>query len=135
MRRNRVSLAEMAGLGRWREWAKGAKREALTLYYAGRDPRTPLAAKLVAGAVVAYAFCPIDLIPDFIPVLGALDDLALLPLGVALARQMVPRQVLDECRALAEQAAERPRSRWMAPAIVAVWLLVALCLLRLVLRA
>ena len=75
--------------------------ESYALYLASRDPRTPWYAKLLVAAVVAYAVSPIDLIPDFIPVLGQLDDLLLLPIGIALAIRLVPRAVLEEKRALA----------------------------------
>ena len=98
------------------------KRETLALYFAVRDPRTPLAAKIVAGAVVAYALSPIDLIPDFIPVLGYLDDLILVPLGIALCLRLIPGQVLAEARARAESESLRPKSYAAAAVIVVVWL-------------
>lgn len=97
------------------------KREALTLWIAARDPRTPLAAKLLAGAVAAYAFSPIDLIPDFIPVLGLLDDVIIVPLGVWAALRLIPPPLRAEFRAQAAQLAERPVSRTAAAAIVALW--------------
>jgi uncharacterized membrane protein YkvA (DUF1232 family) len=112
-------------MGALRGWAQALGRETLALYYAARDPRTPWLAKLVVGLVVAYALSPIDLIPDFVPLLGYLDDLLLLPLGIALAIRLVPAEVLAECRARAELASERPRSRAAAVAIVAVWLALA----------
>jgi uncharacterized membrane protein YkvA (DUF1232 family) len=77
------------------------KAETFALYLAARDPRTPWYAKLVVAGIVAYAFSPIDLIPDFVPVLGYLDDLVLIPAGIALAIKLVPDQVLMECRARA----------------------------------
>ena len=98
------------------------KREALTLWIAARDPRTPLLAKLLAGAVAAYAFSPIDLIPDFIPVLGLLDDLLIVPLGVWLALKMVPHELIAEYRAEAARRAERPTSRTAAVVIALAWL-------------
>jgi len=73
-------------MGKLNEWARALKRESLALYYAARDPRTPWYAKLLAGAIVAYALSPIDLIPDFIPVLGLVDDLLLLPAAIWLAQ-------------------------------------------------
>lgn len=97
----------------------------MTLWIAARDPRTPLAAKLVAGAIAAYAFSPVDLIPDFIPVLGLLDDLIVVPLGVALVLRMIPPPLLTEYRAAAARLAEQPVSRGTAVVIVAVWLAAA----------
>ena len=102
--------------------ARRLRREATTLYLVARDPRTPLAARLVAGAVAAYALSPIDLIPDVIPVLGLLDDLVLVPLGVALALRLVPAHVVDEARLEADALAERPVSRTAAAVIVGVWI-------------
>ena len=115
-------------MGRLAEWAHALKRESLALYYAARDPRTPWYAKVVAGAVVAYALSPIDLIPDFIPVLGYLDDLLLLPLGIWLALGLVPAPVLADARRRAEATLERPRSRTAAVVIVAIWVVGAIVL-------
>ena len=106
-------------------WLKG---ELYALYLAYKDPRTPLHAKLFAGVVVGYALSPLDLIPDPIPVLGYLDDLVLVPLGVALAVRMIPREVLSESRERAkemEKRGERPVSRVGAAVIVAIWVLLA----------
>src|SRR5262245_34421483 len=86
-------------VGRLRSWARGIKRDVHALYLSARDPRVPWYAKAVALAVAAYALSPIDLIPDFIPVLGYLDDLILVPLGIIVAVKLVPPQVLAECRA------------------------------------
>ena len=94
---------------------------ALALWIAARDARTPLAAKLVALATSAYAFSPIDLIPDFVPVLGLLDDLVLVPAGLWLAVRLIPPALMDEFRRAAA-AADRPVSRLAAVFIVAVWL-------------
>lgn len=107
--------------------ARRLKRETFALYLAARHPATPWAAKLLVAAVVAYALSPIDLIPDFVPVLGYLDDLVLLPLGLALAIRMVPPEVLAECRERAGEALAdgRPVSRVAAAAIVLVWCLLA----------
>ena len=115
-------------MGRLAEWAHALKRESLALYYAARDPRTPWYAKVVAGAVVAYALSPIDLIPDFIPVLGYLDDLLLLPLGIWLALGLVPAPVLADARHRAEATLEQPRSRTAAMVIVAIWVVGAIAL-------
>src|SRR5438093_1996163 len=95
--------------------AKQLKTEVYALYLACRDPRVPWYAKLFAACVVGYAFSPIDLIPDFIPVLGYLDDLILVPLGIALAVKMIPQPILDECRLKAQAAMDRPTS-WTAAA-------------------
>lgn len=103
------------------------KSETRALYFAARHPRTPWYAKAFVAAIVAYALSPIDLIPDFIPVLGYLDDLVLIPLGIALAIRMIPPAVLAECRAraAAADAARGPASRAAAAVIVAIWLLAA----------
>ena len=113
-------------MGRLAQWARALKRESLALYYAARDARTPWYAKLLAGAIVAYALSPIDLIPDFIPELGLLDELLLLPAAIWLALRLVPEQVLVESRARAEAALERPTSRVAAVVIVFVWIACAL---------
>ena len=108
-----------------RDWARALKRQTLTLYYATRDPRTPWYAKVVAGLIVAYAISPIDLIPDFIPVLGYLDEVILLPLALSLAIRLIPEAVLADARVRAERAAERPTSRAAAVVIIALWILIA----------
>src|SRR5215471_11941416 len=108
-----------------RRTARALKQDTLALYLAVRDPRTPWYAKAVAAAVVAYAFSPFDLIPDFIPVIGYLDDLIVVPLGITLALKLVPTQVIADCRARASAAAGRPTSRLGAAFMVAVWLLAA----------
>jgi uncharacterized membrane protein YkvA (DUF1232 family) len=109
-----------------RAWAKRIRRDALTLWLAARHPRTPWLAKVLAGIVVAYALSPIDLIPDFVPVLGLLDDLLLLPALIWLAVRLVPADVLAACRVEAEQrmaaGAARPISRVGAIVIVLLWL-------------
>ena len=110
---------------RLRTWARRLKREAHALALAARHPATPWPAKLVAGLVVAYALSPIDLIPDVIPLLGYLDDLILLPIGIALAIRLIPQAVLAECRAQAAASPERPTSKLGATLIVALWLLTA----------
>lgn len=106
---------------RLKGWARAVKRDVHALWLAARDPRTPWYAKAVAIAVAAYALSPIDLIPDFVPVLGYLDDAILLPLGILLAIRLVPAEVLLECRARAEAAAARPVSRGGAVVIVVLW--------------
>ena len=108
------------------DWARSLKRQTLTLYYATRDPRTPWYAKAVAGFIVAYAISPIDLIPDFIPVLGYLDEVILLPLALALAVRLIPEPELADARARADQAAERPTSRTAAVVIILIWILLGI---------
>ncbi|MFQ3594881.1 MAG: YkvA family protein [Sphingomonadaceae bacterium] len=100
------------------------KRDAHLLWFAARDTRTPLAAKLVGGLVAAYAFSPIDLIPDFVPVLGLLDDLILVPIGLAIALRLIPRPLADEFRAAADAAADRPVSRAGAVVIGLLWVFI-----------
>src|SRR6478609_1623131 len=92
-------------------WAKSLKRDIVALWLAARDPRVPWHAKAVAGAVAAYALSPVDLIPDFIPVLGYLDDIIIVPLGILLAVRLIPPPLMAELRAQAAERAERPVSR------------------------
>ncbi|RYE70740.1 MAG: DUF1232 domain-containing protein [Oxalobacteraceae bacterium] len=104
--------------------AKELKQFTFVAYYAARDPRTPLLVRFLALLVAAYALSPIDLIPDFIPVLGYLDDIVLVPLGLALVIRLLPAPVLASAREQAQRAADRPTSKLAAVVIVAVWLLV-----------
>jgi uncharacterized membrane protein YkvA (DUF1232 family) len=114
---------------RLRRWARLLKRDVMALYFAAKDRRVPWYAKVVAGCVAAYALSPLDLIPDFIPVLGYLDDIILVPLGIALAIRLIPPDLLEEHRRKAEaQAAQRPVSRWAAAVIITVWLALAILL-------
>ena len=103
------------------------KTETFALYLAARHPNTPWYAKLFVAAVIAYALSPIDLIPDFVPVLGYLDDLVLVPLGIVLAMRLIPGPVLDECRRKAQESLRdgSPTSRTAAAVIVAIWLALA----------
>ena len=110
----------MAG---WRERLRALKRESLVVWYAARDPRLPWPVRLLALAVAAYALSPIDLIPDFIPVLGYLDDLVLVPLGIALVVKLTPEPVLADARVRAAATAARPVSRAGAAVVIALWLL------------
>ncbi len=114
-------------LAAWRERAARLRLETYALYLAYRDRRVPWYARAVAVLVAAYAFSPIDLVPDFVPVLGHLDDLVLVPLGVALALKMIPPQVMADSRArAAEELAQRRPKNWIAGAvIVGVWVLLA----------
>ena len=107
-------------------WAKRLKREAVTLWFCTRDPRTPLLAKGLAWFIVAYAFSPIDLIPDFIPILGYLDEAILLPIGIWAVLKLIPEPVVTDARVKADAwlAAQnaKPRNWWGAAFIVLLWL-------------
>jgi uncharacterized membrane protein YkvA (DUF1232 family) len=123
-------------VGRWKGRARRLKEETLALYLACKDPRTPWYAKALAAVVVGYAFSPLDLIPDAIPVLGYLDDLILVPLGVAVALKMIPPAVMTECRVQAGErmADAKPRSWAVTAVIVATWLLCAALVTRWVIQ-
>jgi uncharacterized membrane protein YkvA (DUF1232 family) len=114
-------------MDKWKQWARAIRRDAHALYLAARDPRVPWLAKALAIAVAAYALSPIDLIPDFIPVLGYLDDLIIVPLGIALVVRMIAPAIMAEHRATADAAQQRPTSRGAAAIIACVWI-VALAL-------
>ena len=118
----------MTLVDRIRQWAHALKRDTLALWIAARSPETPLIAKLVAAAVAAYAFSPIDLIPDFIPVIGLLDDLILVPLGIELALRLIPHDLMERFRAEAEARDNEPRSLVSAAIIIALWLALILWL-------
>jgi uncharacterized membrane protein YkvA (DUF1232 family) len=124
-----VAGGAAGGVGRavsWRQRAGDLRRDVTALYFAVPDPRVPWYAKAFVALLVAYALSPIDLIPDFIPVLGYLDELVLLPLGVLLAVKMIPTAVLAEHRERAQQAGARPASRVGAAMVIALWLIAAL---------
>jgi uncharacterized membrane protein YkvA (DUF1232 family) len=106
-----------------REWASAMKRDSVAVYLAARDPRVPWYAKALGILVAAYAFSPIDLIPDFIPVLGYVDDLILVPLGVMLARRLIPPAIFAEHREAAARLVERPVSRVAAAVIILAWMI------------
>ena len=114
----------------WKRRAGQLKQETYAMYLALRDPRVPWYARLVAACVVGYALSPIDLIPDFVPVLGYLDDLIIVPLGIALALKMIPADVMAECRARSQAVmAEGKPVNWVAAGIIiAIWLMVAAAL-------
>lgn len=118
----------MSFSSRLRTWAKRIKRDGLTLWFAGKHPRTPWYAKTLGLLVVAYALSPIDLVPDFIPVLGYVDDVLLLPGLIWLTLKLLPLDVLAECRGQADawvaSRAARPASRLGAVLIVVLWLVV-----------
>ena len=113
-----------------RAWARRVKRDGVSLWFALRHPGTPWYAKALAGVVVAYALSPIDLIPDFIPVLGYVDDVLLLPALIWLAVRLLPTKVLEGCRAQADdwlaREGRKPRTRWGIVFVLAVWLGLAL---------
>jgi uncharacterized membrane protein YkvA (DUF1232 family) len=108
-------------LSRLKDWARVIRRDVHAVYLASRDPRVPWHAKALAVAVAAYALSPIDLIPDFIPVLGQLDDLILVPLGIALVVRLIPPPIMAEHRAAATRALAEPATTAGAIAIVAIW--------------
>lgn len=111
-------------IARWKGWARRLQAQVMTLYYAYRDPRVSWPARIFAALVVGYAFSPIDLIPDPIPILGYLDDLILIPAGVWLALRMIPPEVLVDSRARAQARLDEARPvNWVAGAIIgAVWI-------------
>ena len=105
-----------------KRWATALKRDTLALYLAARDPRTPWYAKAFAAMVVAYALSPVDMIPDFIPVIGYLDDILLVPLGLWIAMSLIPADVIEDCRNRAAELSQRPTSRAAAVAVVLIWI-------------
>jgi uncharacterized membrane protein YkvA (DUF1232 family) len=119
----------MVVLEQLRGWARRLRQEVHALYLAGRDPRVPWYAKLAALAIAVYALSPIDLIPDFIPVLGYLDEIILLPLAIWLTLKLIPPEILAEHRAAAAAAETRPSSRAGAAMIVVLWIAAAALLL------
>jgi uncharacterized membrane protein YkvA (DUF1232 family) len=114
--------------------ARQVKVDLIALSLAARDPRTPWPAKLIVAGCVAYALSPIDVIPDFIPVIGLVDDLIFIPIALALAVRFIPDEVLADCRRRAGEIAERKTSRAAAAVIVAIWLAVAALGIGLLLR-
>jgi uncharacterized membrane protein YkvA (DUF1232 family) len=107
-------------------WARPIKRDALAVYLAARDRRVPWYARALALCVAAYAFSPIDLIPDFVPVLGYLDDLVIVPLGILVTIRLMPREVMAEHRAAATLLLDRPVSRAAAAVIALIWVVAIL---------
>ena len=126
----------MKVLESWKQRARGLKVETYAIWLAYKDPRVPWYARVFAACVVGYAFSPIDLIPDPIPVLGYLDDLILVPLGIALALKMIPPEVMAECREKAEAAMRegKPTNWRAAAAIVTLWVLTALLVIAVIVR-
>lgn len=126
----------IALLDNWKRRARQLKIEVYAMYLAYRDPRVPLYARIFAACVVAYAFSPIDLIPDFIPIIGHLDDLVIVPLGVWLSLKMIPSAVMSEYRAKAQSIINqgKPVNRVAAMVIIGIWLLLAAVAIALVVR-
>lgn len=121
------------GMASLKEKANQLKTDTYALYLAYRDPRVPLYAKIFVAIVVAYALSPIDLIPDFIPILGYIDDLIIIPAGIYLSLKMIPREVLEECREKAQSASIDNKTKWVAALIIALmWLLAVYLVFRFV---
>lgn len=128
---SRETVNAMRWLESWKLQAQRLKRETYAVYLAMRDPRVPWYAKVLAACVVGYAFSPVDLIPDFIPVIGYLDDLIIVPLGMALVVKLIPQPILAECREQAAKTLQGKATNWAAArvatmVIVAIWALVAI---------
>lgn len=121
---------EISFWNRLKNWARRMKRDALALYLASRDPRVPWHAKAMAMATAAYAFSPVDLIPDFIPVLGYVDELFVLPLFIWLTVRLIPNEIMAELRADADRriSEKRPRSATGAVAIITIWVIAAVAI-------
>jgi uncharacterized membrane protein YkvA (DUF1232 family) len=116
-------------LERAKQWARAIKRDVVAVWIAARDPRVPWYAKALALVVAAYALSPIDLIPDFIPVVGYLDDLIIVPVGILLVVKLIPVELMDEFRAQAKSREGRPRSFFAAVVIIMIWISAAVLLL------
>ena len=115
-------------IDRLKDWARAVKRDLITLWLAGRHPGVPWYAKAVAVATVTYALSPIDLIPDFVPILGYLDDLVIVPAGILLTVRLIPPGILVELRAQAQTTDRLPKSRAGLVAVITIWLIVAAAL-------
>ena len=126
----------MKAIETWKKRARQLKIETYAIYLAYKNPRTPWYARFFAACVVGYALSPIDLIPDFIPVLGYLDDLVLIPLGIAFALKMIPQTVLVECREKSQMTMSQNKpTNWIAAGvIIAIWLLLAALSIILIVR-
>lgn len=121
MEKENVSEQKQSFTARIKKWAKKIKKDVLTLYFALKHPSTPLYAKVLIAIVVGYALSPIDFIPDFVPILGYLDDVILLPLGIALVIMLIPPDVLNECRKLAQDNKVKPKIMISGYIIVLIW--------------
>ena len=126
----------MSTLNRLKNYAQKLKKDIFVLYLSYKDSRTPLVAKIVAICVVAYAFSPIDLIPDFIPILGYLDDLILVPLGISLALKLIPNEVINENRKMAEllKNNSKPKNWFVGILFIIIWILFAVWIGKLLFR-
>ena len=114
------------------ERLKRLRRDCIAVYFAIRDPRMPFIAKMIALFVVAYALSPVDIIPDFIPVIGYLDDLVIIPLGIWLVVKLTPGQLMEECRAKADAALEKPVMKSGIIIAVAAWVGLSIALIFLI---
>ncbi len=114
-----------------KNWAKQIKRQLYVLYFAYKDSRVPLFAKIFTACVVAYAFSPIDLIPDFIPILGYLDDVILIPLGIYFSLKLIPKPILEECNLKAQTLLnnEKPKNWIAGTIIILLWISVPIWLI------
>ncbi len=132
-----IILSKLRTIERWKQKSRHLKIEIYALYLAYRDPRVPWYAKAFVALVVGYALSPIDLIPDFIPVLGYLDDLILIPLGVAVALKMIPEKVMEDCRIRSKEvmSKKKPINRIAAVVIIFIWLMLIVITIALVVRA
>ena len=126
---------DVMGMASLREKVRQLKTDTYALYLAYKDPRVPWYAKVFVAIVVAYALSPIDLIPDFIPVLGYLDDLIIIPAGFYLSLKMIPQEVLEECREKAQSTPVNDKTKWFAALIIVlIWLLTAYLVFRFALK-
>jgi uncharacterized membrane protein YkvA (DUF1232 family) len=118
----------------WKTKAKRLKKEIHALYLASKDPRTPWYAKVLAALIIGYALSPIDLIPDFIPVLGYLDDLIIVPAGIVLLLKMIPKEVMEEARQKVRSQSEQknPKSLIAGLVIVLIWVLTIYVMIRII---
>jgi len=132
-----IILSILRTIERLKQKSRHLKIEIYALYLAYRDPRVPWYAKVFVALVVGYALSPIDLIPDFIPVLGYLDDLILVPLGVAVALKMIPEKVMEDCRIRSKEVMneKKPINRIAAVVIICIWLMLIVMTIALVVRA
>jgi uncharacterized membrane protein YkvA (DUF1232 family) len=132
-----ITVRNVKVFERLKQKSRHLKIEIYALYLAYRDPRVPWYAKAFVALVVGYALSPIDLIPDFIPVLGYLDDLVLIPLGVAVALKMIPEKVMDDCRIRSKEvmSKKKPINRVAAVFIICIWLMLIVMTIALVVRA
>jgi uncharacterized membrane protein YkvA (DUF1232 family) len=118
----------------WKQKVQNAKAEVYTLYLASKDPRVPWYAKVIMALTIGYAISPIDLIPDFIPVLGQIDDLVIVPAGIALVMKMIPRNVIEEYRQKARDEPINTRTKWIvALIIISIWMFAIYLVIRFIL--